>query len=283
MPTTLSVPATRSDTGVEPAAAEAATLSALRRQLEQLSALRQSGALADAAYDEARQVLERRIVDAIVHAPAPASPERPARSSRRWIALAAFLGVAAVAGRVWLGAPDAPAGEPLAAIGAPSASGHSVAPEQIEAMVTRLAARLKDKPDDADGWAMLGRSYAMLGRNDQAVPALKQALALRGDDAVLLADYADALASVNGRSLDGEPIRRVERALEIDPNNLKALSLAGTQAFNHRDYDLALKHWEKMVRLAPDSEMVRQAQSGIDEARKLAGRTSAPAEGARKP
>jgi len=57
------VPATRSDTGVEPAAAEA--LSALRRQLEQLAVLRQSGVLADAAYDEARQVLERRIVDAI--------------------------------------------------------------------------------------------------------------------------------------------------------------------------------------------------------------------------
>jgi len=100
---------------------------------------------------------------------------------------------------------------------------------------------------------------------------------------VLLADYADALAVVNGRNLDGEPIRRVERALEIDPNNLKALSLAGTHAFNHRDYHQALKHWEKMVRLAPDSEMVRQAQSGIDEARKLAGRTGAPAEGARKP
>jgi cytochrome c-type biogenesis protein CcmH len=283
VPTTLSVPATRSDSGVGPAAVEGVTVSALRRQLEQLTILRQSGVLADAAYDEARQVLERRIVDAIVHAPAPAATDRPARSSRRLFALSAIVGVLAVAGYAWLGASRAPAGEPVAAISAPAGNGHSVAPDQIEAMVTGLAARLKDKPDDADGWAMLGRSYAVLGRHELAVPALKQAVALRSDDAVLLADYADALAAVNGRNLDGEPIRRVERALEIDPNNLKALSLAGTQAFNHRDYHLALKHWEKMVQLAPDSEMVQQVQADIDDARKRSGGAGGPAKGAGKP
>ena len=91
------------------------------------------------------------------------------------------------------------------AAAAPAGDGHSVTPEQIEAMIEKLAARLKEKPDDADGWAMLGRSYAVLGRFEQAMPALKQAVALRGNDPVLLTDYADALAVVNGRSLDGEP------------------------------------------------------------------------------
>jgi cytochrome c-type biogenesis protein CcmH len=122
---------------------------------------------------------------------------------------------------------------------------------------------------------MLGRSYAVLGRHGEAAPALKRAVALRGDDAVLLADCADALAVVNGRNLDGEPIRMVERALKIDPNNIKALSLAGTHAFNHQDYGLALKHWEKMAQLAPNDEMVRQVQGGMEEARKLAGGTTA--------
>jgi cytochrome c-type biogenesis protein CcmH len=153
---------------------------------------------------------------------------------------------------------------------------HSITPAQIEAMIAKLAAHLKNNPQDVDGWAMLGRSYAVLGRHEQAVPALKEAVALRGDDAVLLADYADALAVVNGRSLDGEPSRLVERALQIDPDNLKALSLAGTQAFNHQDYKLALRHWERMAKLAPDDTMVQQIQSGIDEARKLAGGAATP-------
>lgn len=199
----------------------------------------------------------------------------PLVTSKRLLpGLAGFVSVVAVAGYAWLGTPRALNSE-LAA--APAESGHAVTPAQIEAMVGKLEARLKDNPQDADGWAMLGRSHAVLGRHAQAVPAFKQAVALRADDAVLLTDYADSLAMVNGRSLDGEPSRLVEQALKIDPNNLKALSLAGAQAFNHRDYKLAVQHWEKMVQLAPGSEMAQQVQSAIDEARRLAGGATAAA------
>jgi cytochrome c-type biogenesis protein CcmH len=253
------------------AVVDAATVASLRQQLEQLTALKQSGALGDAQYDEARQALERRIVDAVVHAPAPAASAPPAASKGLLLGLAGFVCAVAVAGYAWLGTPQALSSELAAAPAAAPANNHSVTAEQIEAMVGKLEARLKDNPQDADGWAMLGRSHAVLGRHAQAVPAFKRAVALRGDDAILLSDYADALAVVNGRSLDGEPSRLVERALEIDPTNLKALSLAGVHAFNHRDYKLALQHWEKLVQLAPNNEMVQQVQRGIDEARKLAG------------
>ena len=53
----------------------------------------------------------------------------------------------------------------MAAGGTRRGAGHSITAEQIEAMIEKLAARLKEKPDDADGWAMLGRSYAVLGRH----------------------------------------------------------------------------------------------------------------------
>lgn len=123
---------------------------------------------------------------------------------------------------------------------------------------------------------MLGRSYAVMGQHDKAVPAFKQAAALRPDDAVLLADYADALAVANGRNLEGEPNRLIEQALKVDPNNLKALSLAGTVAFYRKDYALALKHWEKMGTIDPQSPFVQQIQGGIDEARKLMGGGPSP-------
>ncbi len=256
-------------------AVDTAAVTALRRQLEQLAASKQSGALGQAQYDEARQALERRIVDAVVNTPAATAP--PAAAKGLLFGVAGFVCAVAVAGYAWLGTPHALNSELATAAAPAGGNDHSVTLEQIEAMVGKLEARLKDNPQDAVGWAMLGRSHAVLGRHAQAVPAFKQAVALRGDDAVLLADYADALAVVNGRNLDGEPSRLVEQALKIDPANLKALFLAGTHAFNQQDYKVALQHWEKMVELAPNNQMVQQVQGGIDEARKRAGGSSVAA------
>jgi cytochrome c-type biogenesis protein CcmH len=250
------------------AAADAPGVVVLRRQLEQLGALNKSGVLGETQYNEARLALERRIVEAVVSAEGAAPPARAAAPKGLMAGLSAFVCAVAVAGYAWLGTPVALNGE-LAA--APADNRRAITAEQIEGMIEKLSARLKDNPNDADGWAMLGRSHAVLGRPEQALPAFKQAVALRADDAVLLADYADALAVANGRSLDGEPMRLVEQALKIDPNNLKALSLAGTHAFNQQDYPLAVKHWEKLVQLAPGGELAQQIQGGVDEARKRAG------------
>jgi cytochrome c-type biogenesis protein CcmH len=203
---------------------------------------------------------------------------------RRLVAgLAAFVLVVVAVGYVGIGAPVAL--DPAAvAAQAPRGEGHSVTMEQIEGMAEKLAARLKEQPDDPEGWAMLGRSYAVLGKHDKAMPAFKQAMTLRPGDAVLIADYADAMAVVNGRSLEGEPSQLIEQALKADPNNLKALSLAGTAAFYRRDYALALRHWEKMTTIDPASPFVQQIQGGIDEARKLmAANGAAPAPAAPSP
>jgi cytochrome c-type biogenesis protein CcmH len=252
---------------------EAAPITALREQLRQLAALHQAGALSEAQYAEASVALERRIVDAVVNAPVAAVPGKPAMSKAMLFGLVGFVCAVAIAGYVLLGTPQALNTEvaPVAAAASKPVVGHAVDSAQIEAMIDKLAARLKERPDDADGWAMLGRSYAVLGRHELAVPAFKQAVAMRPGDAVLIADYADALIVTNGRSIEGESSRLIAQALKIDPNNLKALSLAGTAAFERKDYAGALRHWEKMAQVAPNSEFVLQIQSGIDEARKLMG------------
>ena len=271
----LTRPLWRSNSRGAAASPDDSAVAALRLQLEQLTALKQSGVLGDAPYDEARQALERRIVDAVVDAPpATASPD-PISSKSLLLGLAGFVCAVTVAGYAWLGTPQALDTAAVASAAAPAGTAPPITAEQVETMIESLAARLKDNPDDAAGWAMLGRSYAAIGRHDQAEPALKRALALHGDDAVLLTDYADALAMVNGRNLEGEPSRLIERALKIDPSNIKALALAGTHAFVRKDYAAALRHWEKLAQLAPSGEMAQQIQGGIDEARKLSG-TPAP-------
>jgi cytochrome c-type biogenesis protein CcmH len=250
---------------------------ALRRQLEQLAALHRSGALGEAAFGDARQALERRLAAALADAPSSPDLTRPHTPKVLLLGLAGFVGAVALAGYALVGTPRGLSAEAVAAAASSADNGHAITSEQIDAMIEKLAARLKDNPADVEGWVMLGRSLAVLGRYDQAVPALKKAVELNGDDAVLLADYADALAVLNNRSLEGEPARLIERALAVDPNNLKALSLAGTIAFNRQDFAGALRHWEKMAQLAPGSELVQQIQGGIDEARQRAGVTTAAA------
>jgi cytochrome c-type biogenesis protein CcmH len=268
----------------------------LRRQLQQLKTLHEEGSLGAEIYQEHRGALERRLIEQVMSSgPVPASAAAPAHAQRPSRLLlggaAAFVVVVAVAG-YWLSrsssgssavaAADAAAADPAAS--AP----HALTPEQMAGMIDQLAARLKDKPDDADGWSMLARSYVVVGRQAEAVNAYARAVALRGDDPVLLADQADALAVQNGRRVSGEPLKVVERALKLDPNNLKALSLAGTAAFERADYAGAVRHWERILQVAPpDDRLAQDARGAIAEARELgklpAAASQPSAAGDRKP
>jgi cytochrome c-type biogenesis protein CcmH len=186
--------------------------------------------------------------------------------------LTGFVVVFAAAGYTWLGNPGGWNVAPGQASPAPDAAGHSSEAAQIEAMVVRLAARLKEKPDDAEGWSMLGRSYNAQNKPAEAMQAYKKAMELRPKDAQAVADYADALAVTNNRSLEGEPARLVMEAVKLDPNNVKALALAGTIAFNQGNYTQAVSHWEGAVRNAdPASDFTKQLASALNEARQRAG------------
>jgi cytochrome c-type biogenesis protein CcmH len=181
-------------------------------------------------------------------------------------ALAAVVAVPLVAVFLYLsiGKPATPSPQQIQ-------SAHGLGEQQMNAMIARLAARLEANPQDAKGWVMLARAQAVMGRFDEASAAYARSVAMFPADAQLLADYADALAMTRGRLLAGEPERLVERALRADPDNAKALALAGTAAFEKRDFALAVKHWQRLRSLIPpDSEFAQSIQGSIDEARSLA-------------
>ena len=174
--------------------------------------------------------------------------------------------------------PSHPALDGAASPGPTASAPHALEPSQIQAMAQRLAERLARQPDDADGWAMLARTHALSGQHAQAVLAFRKAEKLRPADAVLLADFADALAMTQQRQLSGEPLALVQRALKIDPVNLKALSLAGTEAFDRGDFAAAVRHWEALQAAGgPGSVFVQQVQGGLAEARAQAGLGATPA------
>lgn len=246
-------------------------LNALKQQLLQLRELHTAGALPQDQYDRARAPLEQRLLDLVMSGPSPV------RGSRRLLAgIGILIVIVAAAGYWWTGTPTLLAGDSDGARSQAQARGeaapHATDAAQMSSMVDQLAERLKTDPGNAEGWAMLARSYTVLERHAEALRAYEKAVTLQGDDADLLADYADALALRNKRQLAGEPMKWVERALKADPRNLKALALAGTHAWDRKDYKTAAKYWQQLVDAgAPDNELVRQIEPGLAQAREKAG------------
>lgn len=258
----------------------ATQVAALRGQLKQLQARHDEGTLGKAEYERERARLERALLDQVLVEPAGTPSAGPApRAPRSLVALLSVgVVVLAMAGYSWTGSPGLALGPVPVAQAERSPHDGSAGEMEFAAAVDKLAAKLQEQPDNAQGWVMLGKSAMQLGRHEQAVAAFEKALALVGEDAQLLADYADALAVKNNRSLEGEPNKLVERALKADPNNLKALALAGTVAFNRADYPGAVRYWEKLASVAPpDTPWREQMQASIAEARSRAGMPAAPA------
>jgi len=244
----------------------AANVAIYRDQKRELEADLAAGKLAREDHERALAELEAR---ALQDADAPDEAAAP-RGGRRVqaIALGAAVPLLALAVYFAVGNPGALQ---------PAEHGAGASRAQLEAMVGGLAARLEQNPENPEGWMMLGRSYSVLGRFGEAARAYEQAVRRAPQDAQLLADYADALAMTRGQSLQGEPESIVRRALAVDPNNLKALALAGTAEFDRGDFAAAAATWERMLPLVPpDSENARAIQENVAEARRHAGGATAP-------
>jgi cytochrome c-type biogenesis protein CcmH len=250
-----------------------------RDQLAELDADLRNNTISKEQHDAGRREIERRVLEDTLASLNEAPPATAGHTKWVPIALSVIIPLAAVGLYLKLGTPQAVSPQ-MAANDPTSAQGNVESPhgtsfEKIREMAAKLAERLKQQPNDGEGWAMLARSYRVLGEFKEASDAYEKAIKLVPADAQLLADYADALAMAQGQSLEGEPMQLVERALKVDPNNLKALALAGTAAFDGKNYKLAVGYWQKAVKLSPpDSEFTQSLQSGLQEAQALAeGRT----------
>jgi len=218
-------------------------------------------------------------------APAPAATAGQRPQTRLALALTVLLPAAAVAIYMQVGRPDALGMGPELLAAAATPTDHGPSEEDIPAMVERLAERLRTQPQDIDGWHMLARSYSAMNRYADAAKAYGHLATLLPQDAGVLADYADALATAQGGALAGEPERLIERSLAIDPLQPKALALSGSAAFARGDFARAERQWQAVLPLVPeDSEFARSTQAGIAEARVRQGMPAiAPAAAATTP
>ncbi len=243
-------------------ATRASNVRILREQLAELDAELAAGTLAPDQHAAARAELERRALEETREAEVTVSA-----SAGRGSALTLAVLLPALAVMLYLALGNRMAFDPVLAK-APS----EATPADVEQLVERLAERMREQPGDPEGWALLGRSYASMGRFEPARDAYAKAVELLPDNPWLLADYADAMAMTQGRTLVGEPERLVLRALEIDPDHLKALALAGSAAMERGDFAGAVKHWTHVKQVAPpDSPFSTGLDESLREARVAAG------------
>jgi cytochrome c-type biogenesis protein CcmH len=239
---------------------DAVNAAVYRDQLRELDADLRAGTLAPDQGEKARQEIEARLIADLGQSGTQAQSPRSTRVTA--LALGVAVPVCALAVYLSVGNPGMLAPQADAGAGP-----HGMSGQQFEALVARLATRMKDNPEDAEGWMMLGRSYLVMGRFAESSAAYAQAVKRMPPDAQLLADYADSLAMAQGRTLQGEPEKILKRALAADPNNVKALLLSGTAAFDRNDRAGAIRYWERALALLPEeSDTARGVRASIAEA-----------------
>ena len=137
----------------------------------------------------------------------------------------------------------------------------------IETMVVQLKERLEKNPADAEGWSMLGRSYYFLKRYNDAAQSYGKAVEIIGEtEPDVLADYADTVAMASGRSMKGKPYELVKKALTLQPFHEKSLWLAGSAAYEEKDYPTARGYFEKLMQVfPPGSENYEQMKRNVGE------------------
>ena len=221
-----------------PAAIDVTSLPIYREQLKELQSDFANGAILESQFHEAEQELKRRLLDE-----SRAQATLASDSHRKpWLALliALALPIGSFALYKLLGQPEVffdaskTAEAPITA--------ENITPQQFATMTQRLAVKLREQPNDPNGWNMLAKAYMALGRGSDAIMAYDRAVLLVPDNATLLAEYAHALATRNNNSFTGKPRELIAQGLKLEPNNPRILALAGSASFEAKDVPAAISY-----------------------------------------
>jgi len=247
-----------------------------RDQNRELEADLKNDLIGEEQYKTEKVELERRLLDDVTATEGSATTVKSSNTFAYSVAL--FIPIGAIAFYLIVGNSNGlnPATAPATM---PNAGSEQLGPvsqgqmsqAQVAANVDKLAARLKQNPNDPQGWTMLARSYMMLERFSDAASAYQKLTALSANDADAWADYAEALALANSQNLAGKPTEAINRALQINPKHQKALDLSGSAAYQAGDYNKAIEQWQKLLKLLPPgSDELKTITDQISKTKELA-------------
>lgn len=252
---------------------KAANIAIYHDQLAELKADLDNGELGQQQYQDACLEIEKRLSEDV---PVEAEPVAASQDGHSLgYVLAGAIPLLAIGVYALLGNPEsvmqqAPQQNEVVAMqgqaGEPGQEGHDAAP-----MIAALEARLKSKPDDVNGWHMLARSYGAVGQYAKAAQVFAKLQEMLPNESSVLADYADAFAMTQNGNLQGKPLELINQALKMNPQDEKALNLAGSAAYQAKNFAKAAEYWRQLLKvLPPDNKYAGEVRAAIEDAERSA-------------
>lgn len=154
------------------------------------------------------------------------------------------------------------------------------AAEGPEALRQSLARHLERNPRDGRGWVLFAMMEFEADRFESAAAAFERGIAAStkvASDPSVWCEFADALGMAQGGSLAGRPTELIAKALSLQANHPKALEMAGSAAYERRDFAAAVTHWRNLLpQLAEGSQMHGELLTAIERAERLAATSLKP-------
>ena len=250
----------------------AQNVSIAKERLNELKLELEQGVISQQEYEQTIEELEQTLLNDVEQLPSENNKQdyNPASNRITQLVLIIAVPVVAISLYAYLGQPElintgnkqaaAPAGQTPANAGT------------VEQLVEKLAARLKQQPDNAEGWFMLGRSYMSLNRYKEAVAALEKTNQLVPNNPTVMLRYADALTMLNGGQISGKPFELIKKAVEIRPDDQTGLWLLGMGYEQKGEYQKAISYWNILLPLiAKDEKSTIEVKKLIRQTKKKAG------------
>ncbi len=238
-----------------------------REELQELQSALDAGTMSPGDFEGARQDIAVRLLQDL-----PANPQIPdadtAPEGQRAVVSAVLVAllfpVLGALAYLTLGDPMA-----IPESAAMRQTGNGAA--DFAAMAQSLKDKLKDNPNDVQGWTLLGRTYRNQDQFDAAIDAFDHAMALDPDDRIAV-ERVEAIAARNGGQFAGEPWDVLRKILAKDPNHANALLLAGSAAYTDGQFKQAVAYWTRLRgQLADGSPEAQAVDNGLRAAAEKAG------------
>ena len=263
----------------------ALNVSITKERLSELEIELEQGTISQSEYEQTREELEQALLYDVEQETSDIKKVN-SQSYNRFtrIALIFSVPVFAISLYGFLGQPDLMEGGKKQTAAAPA--GHAYANGTgslgtVEQMVEKLAAKLKENPDNAEGWYMLARSYMSMKRFKEAVDALEKTNQLIPNNTTVMLRNADALTMLQGGKISGKPFELIKRAVAIKPDDPTGLWLIGMGYEEQGDYNKAISYWNLLLPLIKDEKSTNEVKTLISRAKTKAGisiaESSAPA------
>jgi cytochrome c-type biogenesis protein CcmH len=210
----------------------------------------------------------RAAEDALAHEDRAAAP---VASRRLGFVLAGVLPVAAIGLYFALGNPGVLSAVASGQSGATAAADAAPTEADILRMVQQIEARTQANPTDSEAWEALATANAMMARWPEALQAYQKTYELLPKKPSVMSGYAEAIAMTSNLVLAGRPIELVTLALQTDPNNTKALELAGIHAYQNQNFAQAVTFLDRLQpQLPPGTRYAQEILAMRNEAQRLA-------------